>query len=274
MKGYILLIFSLFCLNQAWANDTPNHPLHSQNESNVLYPDCNLASSGEMLCDFTQIYISKVDPNKIDEQITNSKNQCKKEMVGKRLFDDDSDDESCDGMIALGKYLRNEITKENAEAVLDTDLAFYLETKLSTPELIETFLLTSEYVELLCKKEMFTEEDCHKLADFEAKKLNQNCNISTHRFSETFIPSKTNQNVYVSNSGPNGLCGVINVTTLTTNSDYGILWTYKTQKIVTNPSGGISDTCAMLDTNEAIFDWKPSLHTEDYALNCKTISYK
>ena len=83
------------------------------------------------------------------------------------------------------------------------------------------------------------------------------CEIYTNRYESTF--TKQNTRRWVSNEGPQGVCGVVTVTTLEQDESdptSGLLWTMNTQKIVTNKS---ADTvCKQLDERPETLTWRDS----------------
>ena len=82
------------------------------------------------------------------------------------------------------------------------------------------------------------------------------CRIFTNRYSATF--KRQDERRWVSTQGPDGVCGVVAVTTLehTTDSPTTGVWAAKmdTQKIITNKSA--SPICNAFTTDPEKLDWK------------------
>ena len=70
------------------------------------------------------------------------------------------------------------------------------------------------------------------------------CQIITNRYEMTFKSQGPRR--WVSNEGPNGACGIVEVTTLEEDPrGGGILWTMDSQKIVTNRNA--NELCKVFD---------------------------
>jgi hypothetical protein len=81
------------------------------------------------------------------------------------------------------------------------------------------------------------------------------CEIVTNRYESTF--ARQGPKRWVSNEGPDGICGVVAITTLEQDGNDGsLLWTMNTQKIVTNK--GANDLCKTLDERPETLTWRES----------------
>jgi len=76
------------------------------------------------------------------------------------------------------------------------------------------------------------------------------CIITTNRYELTF--RKQTATRWVSNEGPAGLCGVLNIATL--QDDGGVRWTKETRKILTTRN--TSDVCSTLDDRPEVLSWQ------------------
>jgi len=76
------------------------------------------------------------------------------------------------------------------------------------------------------------------------------CFITTNRYERTF--QKQAGTRWVSNEGPAGLCGVVDITTL--QDDGGVRWTLETRKNVTLKDA--SAECRALDEQPETFNWQ------------------
>jgi hypothetical protein len=83
------------------------------------------------------------------------------------------------------------------------------------------------------------------------------CAIAMFRpFELTFRRSPANKRQWVSNEGPHGECGIINVVVLEQEKDNDMLWTYTSRRTVTNKTGGTVLRCDGWDENPMVFSWK------------------
>jgi hypothetical protein len=78
----------------------------------------------------------------------------------------------------------------------------------------------------------------------------ETCMIVTNRYELTF--RKQTPTRWVSNEGPTGACGVINVATL--QDDGGVRWIKETRKVLTNRNG--SESCSLLDERPEVLSWQ------------------
>jgi len=93
----------------------------------------------------------------------------------------------------------------------------------------------------------------------------ETCTITTNRYEQQFQKQDAQQ--WVSNSGPDGICGVVVVTTIRQEQTVGNVWemTMNTRKIVTNKTA--SPICTALDEQPESLSWNYNRR----ALPCKFI---
>jgi hypothetical protein len=76
------------------------------------------------------------------------------------------------------------------------------------------------------------------------------CLVTTNRYERTF--TKQSSRLWVSNEGPEGACGVVDVATL--QDDGGVRWTMDTRKIVTKADASL--LCRGLDEQPETLSWQ------------------
>lgn len=95
------------------------------------------------------------------------------------------------------------------------------------------------------------------------------CSVSANPFAQTFR-RVAGSNTWTSNDGPNGPCGTVLVSSLQRDPKYS-LWTYVTQKTITNPKGELLPglACGKLDQSQIVYDWK----SEEKFAKCDYIKF-
>jgi hypothetical protein len=93
------------------------------------------------------------------------------------------------------------------------------------------------------------------------------CTIYLPVFPADFV--KVSDRKWVSNNGPEGLCGVVSVFTIEHEKSSDVLWTYTEHFTYTNkPEGGM---CALLKDNSATHAWNMG---SSLRLRCTELNFK
>lgn len=96
------------------------------------------------------------------------------------------------------------------------------------------------------------------------------CKITMYRpFELNFKRSTANSRLWVSNEGPTGECGVVNVVSLEQEKDHPTLWTYTSRRTVTNKAGGGIMKCDAWDERPLVFSWK----ADEKMRRCNSIKF-
>lgn len=95
------------------------------------------------------------------------------------------------------------------------------------------------------------------------------CSVSTNPFTQMF-KRVAGSDIWTSSDGPNGPCGTVLVSSFQKDPKYS-LWTYVTQKTITNPKGELLPrlACGELDQTQQTFDWR----SDDKFAKCDYIKF-
>ena len=96
------------------------------------------------------------------------------------------------------------------------------------------------------------------------------CKVWPHRWEETFTPVfEGDSHYWVARQGPSDECGIILISTLKRVDD-DFLWTYETQKVVTNKEGeGLLISCSDYEEEKFVYGWRNTEHP----VKCEYITF-
>ena len=154
--------------------------------------------------------------------------------------------------------------KEFQDECKSSKVAENLRTAISKPEinkdLIPYVMNVVNALERVCKNP--TRENYESFAHASMEMATKTCKIWVSRWRSTF--TKQTESKWVSNAGPDGLCGVIMITTLEREPKHD-LWTYTTRKVVTSREA--NDLCKIVDDQPSIHSWR----TTAKKLSCEIV---
>jgi hypothetical protein len=97
------------------------------------------------------------------------------------------------------------------------------------------------------------------------------CTVHSTVFPVDFV--KVSGRKWVSNNGPEGICGAVSVFTLEHEPDNGYMWNYTEQYIYTNKTGGLFGVCEKLKDEAAkLYSWRGQF--TPVQLNCQELRFK
>jgi hypothetical protein len=254
---------ALFCVLAA-PGLTADYPfmtmLYGTKDHDQLTVDCYTKSETEITCDFTQVHITKAENpedlqkelNEIDKMVDQEKKQSNNTSYKK----------SC---IQINKLYETIISDKVPPEPYKNALE---DAKRASPKAVDDIKSLLSAIGNFCKAP--SRETAEALIRIGHEKQSRTCNVGSHNFSQNFILD-TNMN-WVSKEGPEGECGTIMVSTFkkVKDRDYSLaLWTYTTQKIITNKDGGLVFKCSDCDRDEHFYDWEG----EEKFLGCDYIKF-
>lgn len=256
------LVIVLACIQATGAlaadNDYPAFGmLMGEQAKDLMQFKCDPPTVQGLTCHFTQILVSKGGgPEKLKKSLANAPDLLK-ELEGGKAAD------TCASMKNLAHAIRTGATlpDKNQQAFLE-------KLTKNTTERADT-LRSFESVETACNTP--TKENVEAWLRAENDKDTRTCSLLSNSFEQTFTIQSPN--IWVHNGGPDGLCGVVTVTTFERDKDANskMFWNYRTRKIVTSKDA--LDTtllnCRMLDEGEYLYTWR----TETYFKGCDYIKY-
>lgn len=92
------------------------------------------------------------------------------------------------------------------------------------------------------------------------------CTFSSTEFSVDFV--KVGDRKWVSNNGPEGICGVVSVFTIEHETNYTSLWTYVEQYIYTNNNA--DELCKLAQNQTSTYSWKAETQVR---LRCEEVKF-
>jgi hypothetical protein len=243
---FLLAFFVLFSI-AAWAQDRPTGGFveNTKEVSSIQY-DCSLAGAGELSCKFVQSSVrKKLNPRELPSELAKLKQAFASEKPPNPA--------ECGVYEQIANIIKNDgVGAPDPSAVERV-------RRMSAAEKKDVIALGGNMA-AYCRTP--TEENYVKAARFNLQKDTRTCIVSSHQFSQRFRQPPNSSRMWVSNEGPQADCGFVVVATFEQDPKYPTLWTYKTQKIVTNSQGkttlGLS--CSGFDTSEHVFDWRSSDH--------------
>jgi hypothetical protein len=223
----IIIAILLSFVAAASAQTVNVYPMGNTNSESTDYvsADCELgAKQDTMTCNFSQVSLyPKKRPSAAEEELLKIMKEFKAaeatEMKG-----------SCSA--ADMKKLRDglEVAENRALLPYMTKVVVAMETmcKSSTRDNYEALIRASLELEITT------------------------CSVSVGRWTLSF--TKQTDTRWVSNDGPNGVCGVVLITTLERETKNN-LWTYTQRKIVTNKQNSVA-FCTIIEEGPVTYSWR------------------
>jgi len=240
-----LLVFAALTLASFPSHAADQKPdfalVYDTKENSGLQIKCSELTQNQVSCDLKQISIfKKAKENELQKQIADARQQFRSAPKDNLVPKDCLDFENTLTYLRGGKVDIAADVKESLDKLAGRDRRDMEQT---------TALLVA-----FCKNP--NEENAVNMARVGYEKDTRTCRVLTSSFSQTF--NRVTADSWVSKEGPDGLCGVVNISRLervrasTTN-----FWVYTTSRVVTNKGASSSpQICKSLDENEHFFDWK------------------
>jgi hypothetical protein len=214
---------------------------------------CDPPSAEGMKCVFTQTHILRKakpeDDAKIPEQV-------------KELMASPMDGKECDQIDLMATAFKTGVAPPGAKAD-----AFYAKMKsMSEQEKRDTIVLFKAMADF-CHKP--NKENATELVKTERDKDRRTCKIWSNSFENTL--QRNESGGWVSNTGPTGPCGLVEIAVIEKAKDAPLFWVYRWRHLITSKSGklmGLS-SCAEFDETEHIYDWR----IPDTYMGCDYITY-
>jgi hypothetical protein len=250
MRGSGLFIWGMLVIVAPTANaeSVTIGPIQNTSPKDVssLSAECETAADGQrMTCSFVQI---RVDLKKRPEVAAAEVEKQLQEVTPQQ-------------MTQVCKNQRQEMADLAAQITTTQDV---------TPGLKMFFTEWIQRFQAMCKKP--TRESIREYRQYSLQKETKTCRIWANPWQETF--TKQSRDKWVSNRGPNGICGVVTVSTLESEpidpkkpDSLLRVWTYETQKIVTNKAAG-GPFCDM-DETRIRYSWD----AKDFDRSCEFIEF-
>ena len=210
-------------------------------ENTSLQISCTDVSPSEVKCELKQISVfKKAKEGELQQKVEEARQQFRSAPKGQM------DPKQCSEFENTLSYLRG--GSPNVSADVKSNLE-----KLKGRERQDVEQNAAMLVQF-CKNP--TEENIASMARYTYERETKTCRILTAQFSQTF--HRTTADSWVSNQGPEGLCGVVTVSRLErANAGSSSFWVYTTKQVVTNKAATSSPKfCGSLDESEHFFDWR------------------
>jgi hypothetical protein len=81
----------------------------------------------------------------------------------------------------------------------------------------------------------------------------ETCEPVFNKYTEVFV--KVDASLWVVESSPTGVCGIVNTSRLFSDPKYSFLWNYQASKVITNKNGTDIVPCSGLDERPQIYNW-------------------
>jgi hypothetical protein len=201
--------------------------------------DCSKDTSGLLNCQMIQASVRKQSAsNELREELSGALTQFKTDKPMKA--------EECAQFEQIVGWMRNPQTAPKTDAAKDV-------AGMAPKAREDAVKMLSALIDH-CRAP--TEQTVTKLVTAGFDQKTRTCLVSTHRFSIKFKPVESS-NVWTSNDGPNGPCGVITVAQMEPDPKYPTMWNYTQRKIITNPNATAYGTmkCSQLDQSEVNYSW-------------------
>ena len=251
---------------QTWAaSDYPGlGMLFHTKEASSLQHDCKVDSS-QLVCGFTQTSVRhKLNPNKFEEKIKEARNKFRKNQTG---FDDKACASAIEYHNKFGKALRTGIAPERMKGLDRKAFIKGLASMSKTQKLNVISMLNAGVKYCGTKMEKYFLE----FTRINLEKDMHTCSVSPNTYSQRFKFFPDTGNWVVTQDGPTGACGIVNVSRFQPEkTKYGVFWKYFAKKVVTNKSGNtILLKCSDLDEEEYEYDWR----SREIELGCEYITF-
>jgi hypothetical protein len=238
-----IVVVLLFVMSPALAADQrPGFSIvYDTKENSGLKISCTDASPNEVKCDLKQISIfKKAKEGQLQQEIEEARQQFRSAPKTQM------DPKECSHFENTLIYLRG--GNSNLSADVKSNLQKLTGRERQDAEQNIAMLVA------FCKNP--TEETLTNITRYSYEKKTKTCSILTAQFSQVF--QRVTGDSWVSNEGPDGLCGVVTVSRLErVSAGSSSFWVYTTKRVVTNKAAASSPKiCGSLDESEHFFDWK------------------
>lgn len=218
-------------------------------DSSVLTMDCEGVKPFDQLeCKFIQTRISKKDTEEVEKEIEALKTDIKKM----------TDDELSKQIERLCENLENGKKKATTISTLPQEKKAYLN------------LVQQDWTPTCdCKKPgvFVSKRDCLiKAMEPILSREKETCHITVNTFELNF--KRHGSRKWISNPGPKGICGLVNVATIEHKAETSLLWSYTQTRVAGNTD---SENCRKYDLNKPItYSWDA---TSESLMNCSIIKF-
>lgn len=238
-----IIALILFLIPPALAADQrPSFSMvYDTKESSGLQISCTNVSPSEVKCELKQISIfKKAKEGELQKKIEQARQQFRSASKSQM------DPKQCSDFENTLSFLRG--GQSNVSAEVRSNLQ-----KLSQREWKDAEQNTAMLV-AFCKNPI--EDNIVDMARSSYEKDTKTCRILTAQFEQIF--HRVTADSWVSNEGPDGLCGVVSVSRLErVSAGSSSFWVYTTKRVVTNKTATSSPKfCGTLDESEHFFDWR------------------
>jgi hypothetical protein len=259
MRRFFLVIACLYPLSAFAAPDSfPSFGILSNaHERDFFQYSCAPPSARGLVCQFTQIKVHNIGkPEELAKALAATPEVQKDISSGKSA-------QVCAEMRKLVDALHR------GKAPPGSDQAkFFSSITSQTPRERADMLRGVEGFDTACTAP--TKENVEAMLRFQHEKESRTCTVWANSYEQVF--TQQGPDVWVHNSPPAGLCGVINIATLEREAGAGSLWNYRMRKIVTDKNA-VKDTavfsCKSLDESEYLYTW----NSAEYYKGCDYIKY-
>lgn len=222
-------------------------------EPSALSYDCHLEGS-ELVCEFSQMAVRRLAKPK------NENAEMEKALSAYRKKQEVIPKKECQGMQRLVAAIRAGKTPDGVNP----------ETwKQNKPDKLQQILDSLGPIITFCKSP--TEANYLEImrADFRAK--TRTCRVRNHTFEQRFRHFPSTNTWVVKQDGPEGPCGIVNVSKFEPEKASSLtFWHYVAKKVVTNKKGEVLlGTCSDLDEAEYPHDWR----RKSWDMGCQKIEF-
>jgi len=257
----------------AFAQDHPTFGLaYNETENSSLNYECRLEGTGQLLCEFVQMRVTKQAlPEALETEL--AKARAKFPNVQKEF----EDPASCTEVRQFVGFLQGQVdinelvqTKNGRPSDFLPKMKEARTQFRSKPESFNVMLKMADF----CRTK--SEDDYLSLVRTAHDQDTRTCRISTNRFTQKFrIASSSNVAVWVADEGPQGECGIVQLSRFEAEklgSDGFLVWTYVARKAVTVPQGetALGKCGDIVDEKEYRFSWKDRGNIQ---LGCEWIKF-
>ena len=250
----------------AWLNFSPGPAFADQPVTDLLYNltettslnyECNLIDN-YLECKFVQVMVRRKGRSKnLDRSIDNSE---KGYLEFKATV-----------MSGCNKYLlgAGALFRKGLPPPGEDEKKFKENFKRLTPIEKEDGATTFDILEEFCKKPSL--EKFLSMIEFLQEREMRTCTIATHTYVQRFKQIPESQVWVIVQDGPEGICGIVDVSRFEKAKESHIFWNYFSKKLITNKTGVINDNmnCSDLDESERAYLWKP----REIGLGCDYITF-
>lgn len=262
MRAALAIAMSVLTWSICAAQDAPSSgSVTNGTDKDFIEYDCRPTAHNKITCAMTQVKVRRMaDPSDLAAQLAKIDERLD-ELKKKPL-----DSAFCQTMQELEATVRS--GQPPAGSPADTKKLQEKKLQEMSPVERQDMMAIVSSIRGLCTKQ--TREAVAAAINAEHSKNSRTCKIWLNRYDQVF-ERQSNGHVWTSSSGPQGECGVVNISTLERPDPKWSLWNYRTRKVVTNKGGNnlLGMKCADLDESEQFFNWK----LEAYYRGCDYVGF-